>query len=39
MPASWGLVRPLADGPAVEILADAAYQGLGAQTGGRVVTP
>ncbi|SFL60395.1 methyltransferase domain-containing protein [Streptomyces pini] len=29
----------LADGPAVEILADAGYQGLGAQTGGRVVTP
>ncbi|MFE5735554.1 transposase family protein [Streptomyces sp. NPDC056528] len=34
-----GLVRILADGPAVEILADAGYQGLGAQTGGRVVTP
>ncbi|MET8826241.1 transposase family protein [Streptomyces sp. NPDC004610] len=34
-----GLVRLLADGPAVEILADAGYQGLGAQTGGRVVTP
>lgn len=33
------LVRLLADGPAVEILADAGYQGLGAQTGGRVVTP
>ncbi|MFE6787854.1 hypothetical protein ACFVFF_36945 [Streptomyces sp. NPDC057680] len=29
----------LADGQAVEILADAGYQGLGAQTGGRVVTP
>jgi hypothetical protein len=29
----------LADGLAVEILADAGYQGLGAQTGGRVVTP
>ncbi|MCX4986004.1 transposase [Streptomyces sp. NBC_00572] len=34
-----GLVKILADGPAVEILADAGYQGLGAQTGGRVVTP
>ncbi|MEU8718717.1 transposase family protein [Streptomyces sp. NPDC048663] len=34
-----GLVRLLADGPAVEILADAGYQGLGTQTGGRVVTP
>ncbi|MFE3168954.1 transposase family protein [Streptomyces sp. NPDC059224] len=34
-----GLVNLLADGPAVEILADAGYQGLGAQTGGRVVTP
>ncbi|NNN34502.1 transposase [Streptomyces sp. S3(2020)] len=34
-----GLVTLLADGPAVEILADAGYQGLGAQTGGRVVTP
>ncbi|MEV6312139.1 transposase family protein [Streptomyces sp. NPDC051840] len=33
------LVELLADGPAVEILADAGYQGLGAQTGGRVVTP
>ncbi|MEW2451958.1 transposase family protein [Streptomyces parvulus] len=32
-----GLVRLLVDGPAVEILADAGYQGLGAQTGGRVV--
>ncbi|MFI2471386.1 transposase family protein [Streptomyces globisporus] len=30
-----GLVALLADGPAVEILADADYQGLGAQTGGR----
>ncbi|WP_253191380.1 transposase family protein [Streptomyces sp. M1013] len=29
----------MADGPAVEILADAGYQGLGGQTGGRVVTP
>jgi hypothetical protein len=28
----------VADGPAVEILADAGYQGPGAQTGGRVVT-
>ena len=35
----FGLVELLADGPAVEILADAGYQGLGAQTGGRVVTP
>ncbi|MFF4490529.1 transposase family protein [Streptomyces sp. NPDC001544] len=34
-----GLVKLLADGPAVEILADAGYQGLGAQTGGRAVTP
>ncbi|MEU6621999.1 transposase family protein [Streptomyces litmocidini] len=34
-----GLVRLLAEGPAVEILADAGYQGRGAQTGGRVVTP
>ncbi|MFI8220018.1 transposase family protein [Streptomyces sp. NPDC085932] len=34
-----GLVRLLAEGPAVEILADAGYQGLGAQTGGRVITP
>ncbi|MER6771008.1 transposase family protein [Streptomyces bacillaris] len=34
-----GLVKLLADGPAVEILADAGCQGLGAQTGGRVVTP
>lgn len=33
-----GLVKLLADGSAVEILADAGYQGLGAQTGGRVVT-
>ncbi|MEL5957455.1 transposase family protein [Streptomyces sp. CLV115] len=35
----FGLVKLLADGPAVEILADVGYQGLGAQTGGRVVTP
>ncbi|WP_413754983.1 transposase family protein [Streptomyces sp. MMBL 11-3] len=34
-----GLVKLLGGGPAVEILADAGYQGLGAQTGGRVVTP
>jgi hypothetical protein len=34
-----GLVRLLEAGPAVENLADAGYQGLGAQTGGRVVTP
>jgi len=34
-----GLVKLLVAGPAVEILADAGYQGLGAQTGGRVVTP
>ncbi|MFJ1604489.1 transposase family protein [Streptomyces sp. NPDC088253] len=34
-----GLVKLLANGPAVEILADAGYQGLGAQTGRRVVTP
>ncbi|MFI9809456.1 transposase family protein [Streptomyces sp. NPDC052301] len=34
-----GLVKVLADGLAVEIRADAGYQGLGAQTGGRVVTP
>ncbi|MFJ5731535.1 transposase family protein [Streptomyces paradoxus] len=34
-----GLFKLLADGPAVEILADAGYQGLGSQTGGRVVTP
>ncbi|MFE9404017.1 transposase family protein [Streptomyces sp. NPDC006530] len=34
-----GLVKLLANGPAVEILAGAGYQGLGAQTAGRVVTP
>ena len=34
-----GLVKLLTDGPPVEILADAGYQGLGAQTSGRVVTP
>ncbi|MEW9513653.1 hypothetical protein [Streptomyces bacillaris] len=33
------LVRLLVEGSAVEMLADAAYQGLGAQTGGRVVKP
>ncbi|MEW5655265.1 transposase family protein [Streptomyces cinereoruber] len=34
-----GLVKLLADGPVVEVLTEAAYQGLSAQTGGRVVTP
>ncbi|MFF0277826.1 transposase family protein [Streptomyces sp. NPDC004330] len=34
-----GLVKHLTDGPPVEILVDAGYQDLGAQTGGRVVTP
>jgi hypothetical protein len=34
-----GLVKLLADGPFIEILADAGYQGMGTQTGGRVVTP
>ncbi|MEU0955885.1 transposase family protein [Streptomyces niveus] len=34
-----GLAKLLTNGPALEILADAGYQGLGAQTGGRVVTP
>jgi len=34
-----GLVKLLADSPAVEIPVDAGYQGLGAQTGGQVVTP
>ncbi|MCX4734123.1 transposase family protein [Streptomyces sp. NBC_01363] len=34
-----GLVKLLTDGPAMEILADAGYQGLGAQTGRRVITP
>ncbi|MFJ3229337.1 transposase family protein [Streptomyces sp. NPDC086783] len=33
------LVKPMDGGPTPEILADAGYQGLGAQTGGRVVTP
>ena len=37
-PASWGF-KLLADGPTVEILADAGHQGLGARTGGRVMTP
>ncbi|MFF5365305.1 hypothetical protein ACFY4I_38945 [Streptomyces scabiei] len=30
-----GLVQLLAEGPFLEILADAGYQGMGAQTGGR----
>ncbi|MER6821261.1 transposase family protein [Streptomyces cellulosae] len=34
-----GPVTLLADGPAMEILADAGYQGLRAQTGGQVITP
>ncbi|MFF8395883.1 transposase family protein [Streptomyces sp. NPDC016172] len=34
-----GLVELLVDSPFREILADAGYQGMGAQTGGRVVTP
>ncbi|WP_264158802.1 MULTISPECIES: transposase family protein [Streptomyces] len=34
-----GLVQLLADGPVVQFLVDAGYQGLGAQTGGRVGTP
>ncbi|MGF0175930.1 transposase family protein [Streptomyces sp. Marseille-Q5077] len=34
-----GPVKLLADGPFMEILADAGCQGMGAQTGGRVVTP
>ncbi len=38
MPASWGWSGSW-PGPAAEILADTGYQGLGAQTGGRVVTP
>ncbi|MFJ3498454.1 transposase family protein [Streptomyces sp. NPDC086091] len=33
------MVKLLAEGHAVEILADAGYRGLGAQTGGREVTP
>ncbi|MEV6961944.1 transposase family protein [Streptomyces sp. NPDC051207] len=34
-----GPAQLLADGPFLEILADAGCQGMGAQTGGRVVTP
>ncbi|WP_432041022.1 transposase family protein [Streptomyces chartreusis] len=34
-----GLAQLLAGGPFMEILADSGYQGMGAQTGGRVVTP
>ncbi|KOU65144.1 transposase [Streptomyces sp. IGB124] len=34
-----GLVKHLANGQPVEILADTGYQGLGAQTGGQMVTP
>ncbi|MFG3208097.1 transposase family protein [Streptomyces sp. NPDC048192] len=34
-----GLAQLLAEGPFLEILADAGYQGMGAQSGGRVVTP
>lgn len=33
------LVLLIADGPFIEILEDAGYRGMGAQTGGRVVTP
>ncbi|MFC5218950.1 hypothetical protein [Streptomyces coerulescens] len=33
------LPRLLTSGPFMEILADAGYQGMGAQTSGRVVTP
>jgi hypothetical protein len=33
------LVEFLVDSPFLEILADAGYQGMGAQTGGRVLTP
>ncbi|MFJ6651063.1 hypothetical protein ACIQPS_36205 [Streptomyces sp. NPDC091290] len=32
-------MAPEQGSPALEILASAGYQGLGAQTGGRVVTP
>ncbi|MEU8497569.1 transposase family protein [Streptomyces lavendulae] len=35
----FGLVKHLIGGPAVEILADVGYQGLGSQADGRVVTP
>lgn len=34
-----GLVKHLTDGPPEEIIADVGDQGLGARTGGRVVTP
>lgn len=34
-----GLAQLLSGGPFMEILADAGYQDMGAQTGGRVVTP
>ncbi|MFJ2893214.1 transposase family protein [Streptomyces sp. NPDC087305] len=34
-----GLVQFLACGPFVEILADVGYQGMGVQTGGRVLMP
>ncbi|MER5386438.1 transposase family protein [Streptomyces sp. NPDC002688] len=34
-----GLAHLLSDGSFMEMLADAGYQGMGAQTGGRVVTP
>ncbi|WUV60955.1 transposase family protein [Streptomyces sp. NBC_01478] len=34
-----GLVESLAGGPFMEILADVGFQGMGAQTGGLVVTP
>ncbi|WP_314225803.1 transposase family protein [Streptomyces zaehneri] len=34
-----GLAQLLADGPFMEILADAGHQGMGARTGGRVMTP
>ncbi|WP_189828577.1 transposase family protein [Streptomyces finlayi] len=34
-----GLIQLLADGPVVEVLGDAGYQVLAAQTGGQVVTP
>ncbi|MFJ5997470.1 transposase family protein [Streptomyces sp. NPDC092370] len=38
-PRQLGLVELLVDSPFREILADAGYQGMGAQTCGRVVTP
>ncbi|WP_225860774.1 transposase family protein [Streptomyces triticiradicis] len=34
-----GLAQLLTDGSFMEILTDVGYQGMGAQTGGRVVTP